>query len=118
MKIYTSYFANLKNIPSNIVPISIAKWAPKGINIQQYFKLAPSGRLLSSYKNGLITPKQYEIIYIKENLEKLSYDELLRDLSDMSQGKDVVLLCYETKDKFCHRNIVAQNYPELKIKEI
>ncbi len=30
MKIYTSYFANLKNIPDNIVPISICRRSPKG----------------------------------------------------------------------------------------
>lgn len=36
MKIYTSYFANLKNIPANIVPISISRKPPKGYGGMEY----------------------------------------------------------------------------------
>ena len=39
--IYTSYFDNLKNLPRNIIPISICGQAPDWYTGRQYKKLAP-----------------------------------------------------------------------------
>lgn len=39
--IYTSYFAKLKSLPDNIVPISICGKAPNWYTGLQYKKLAP-----------------------------------------------------------------------------
>lgn len=50
MKIYTSYFANLKNIPDSIVPISICRRSPKGYDGIEYKLLAPSSALLSEWR--------------------------------------------------------------------
>ena len=41
-KIYTSYFANLKNLPDNVCPISICGKAPDWYKGLQYKKLAPT----------------------------------------------------------------------------
>lgn len=38
---YTSYFANLKKLPDNVVPISICGKAPDWYSGLQYKKLAP-----------------------------------------------------------------------------
>ena len=43
------------------------------------------------------------IIYVFKNLEPSDPKEVYKDL-----GKDAVILCYETSDKFCHRHIVAK----------
>lgn len=52
MKIYTTYFANVRNLPDEVVPIAI--------------------------------------------------------FSEISEGKDCALVCYEAPDKFCHRHLVAE----------
>lgn len=104
MKIYTSYFGNMRNIPDDIIKVSIALYKPKGMNIPHYLKLAPNARILYEYKNGIIDEKEYEKRYSEEVLDGIDLTELVEDLKDISGGKDVVLLCYE-KNEFCHRYV-------------
>lgn len=40
--IYTTYFAKLKSLPKDIIPISICGKAPTGYKGLEYKKLAPS----------------------------------------------------------------------------
>lgn len=108
MNIYTSYFANVKNIDKDIVPISIARSRPRFSNsILPYLTLAPAISLLYKYKEHIITEIEYTQIY-NEKLSKISVDVVLKDLERIGGGKDVVLLCWEGKGKFCHRNLVAR----------
>ena len=106
--IYTSYFAKLKSLPDNIVPISICGKAPDWYKGLQYKKLAPSFNLVYSYKSGEITSEEYIPLYYKEVLNKYTVLEIQSDLNSLSEGKDVVLLCYETPKDFCHRQVVAE----------
>lgn len=48
--IYTSYFANLRNIPSDIIPISICGKVPDWYSGLQYKKLAPKWKFFKVYK--------------------------------------------------------------------
>ncbi len=106
MRIYTSYFGNLRNIPDEIYPISIARYTPKGMNISSYPPLFPSESLLRSYKTGdILSTDRYIETYKLENLRWLNPDLVRDDLMILSGGKDVVLLCYEKWD-FCHREII------------
>ena len=59
--IYTSYFAKLKSLPDNIIPISICGKAPKGYNGLQYKKLAPKYDFFMKWKENSIknTPIQF-----------------------------------------------------------
>lgn len=41
-------------------------------------------------------------------LNKLDINDVYRDLQKLSNGKDIVLLCYETPEKFCHRHLVSK----------
>ncbi len=43
----------------------------------------------------------------KQVLNNLNTDKVLEELYELSNYKDIVLLCYETPDKFCHRQLVA-----------
>ena len=52
IKIYTTYFAKLKKLPRNIVPVSICRYPPSVFKGIQYKKLAPTGEILSSFKNN------------------------------------------------------------------
>ena len=53
--IYTSYFAKLKSLPDNIVPISICGKAPDWYKGLQYKKLAPKYDFFMKWKKIMIT---------------------------------------------------------------
>lgn len=48
--IYTSYFAQLRNMPENIIPISICGKAPDWYDGLQYKKLAPKYGFFTEWK--------------------------------------------------------------------
>lgn len=106
MKIYTSYFANLKNIPDSIVPISVCRRPPKGYNGLEYKVLAPSFSLLSAWKKE---PNETAYRTVFGNLlNHLDSRAIIDDLYIMASGKDIVLVCYEGPSKFCHRHLIAE----------
>ena len=51
-KIYTSYFANLRNLPDNVCPISICGKAPDWYTGIQYKALAPKYWFFKKYKEA------------------------------------------------------------------
>ena len=107
MRIYTSYYANLKKIPNTIVPISIAGKAPDWYNGLEYKKLAPKYRFFQEWKKN-----KDNNFYIRhfhdEVLSHLDPNAIYNELSELIGGKDCVLLCYEKSGDFCHRHLVAE----------
>ena len=109
--IYTSYFARLKKLPNNMIPISICAKTPSWYNGLEYKKLAPSYSILMEYKSY-----QNEELYIKrfkeEVLNKLCTSEVLEDLFALKpledKSKNLCLVCYEKSSDFCHRHLVAE----------
>jgi len=93
-----------RNIPDDIVKVSISLYQPRFGNFKIYKSLAPSESIFMEYKSGKIGEDGYIRRYKKEILEPLDIDKVIKDLMELSDGKDVVLLCYE-KDAFCHRHI-------------
>ena len=105
--IYTGYFAKLKSLPEDVVPISICGKAPDWYEGLQYKKLAPKYDFFMKWKET--GDNDYYIKCFNEQvLNKLDVDTVLSELVKLSNGKDVVLLCYETPDKFCHRHLVTK----------
>lgn len=105
--IYTSYFAKANRLPNNVIPIAICAKAPEGYKGLQYKKLAPSYSILMEWKAN-----HNEDLYIRrfseEILSRLSFDEVMRDIAQMTpDGADCCLLCYEKSSDFCHRHLVA-----------
>lgn len=110
MTIYTTYFYNLKNLPASIVPICIALWPPKGVNIARYPALAPTPDILREYKASAgMDEKDRQARYIKryyqEVLSRLSPRQVIADLKRLSQNQDIVLVCFEKSQDFCHRHL-------------
>ena len=104
MKVYTSYFANMRNFAKEgIVPISIARYSPKWYNGQRYVVVAPTSFMLS----GACTHEEYLKRY-DDILSRLKVDEVFNTIKDISQGKDVALCCYEKPGDFCHRHLLAE----------
>ena len=112
MKIYTTYFANLKKLPKEIVPISICGKCPNGFNGIQYKKLAPKYGFFMEWKqnhknNFYIERFNIEVLYC------LSQEDVVDDLIRISgvngvTKKDIALVCYEKPNDFCHRHLVAK----------
>ena len=105
--IYTSYFAKLKKLPPDIVPISICGRAPDWYNGLQYKKLAPKYSFFSEWK--ITHDNNYYIEHFNDEvLFTLSPQTVYNELMKLSGGKDIALICYEKPTDFCHRHLVAE----------
>ena len=107
MKIYTSYFANLKNLEKeDIFPIGICCYPPKWFNGPNLGAIAPTPDILEKCKSS---HAEYEKRYKAEVLSIFKdINILINRISYISGGKDVALCCYEKPSDFCHRHIVAK----------
>lgn len=102
MKIYTSYFGNLKALQkAGIYPISIARYSPKYLhNITIFEFLAPTPDML----------KMKWVDYVaafNRILARMDVKSLIRELEKCGDGKDVALLCYEKDPTHCHRKLAG-----------
>ena len=106
MKIYTSYFAMLKKIPEDMVPISIAISTPKWYQGECYKKIAPDYFMVENLKKYNDIDRYKKEYWSK--IKHLTVQGIVNDLKEISNGKDVVLLCYEKPTDFCHRHLIAK----------
>ena len=108
--IYTTYFAQLRNLPENIIPISICGKAPDWYKGIQYKKLAPKYDFFMEWKKN--HDNDYYIKCFNEQvLNKLNVDDVIYDLVgvlDVNEDVDIALVCYEKPSDFCHRHLVAK----------
>lgn len=108
--IYTTYFAKLRRLPPNIIPISICGKAPDGYKGLQYKKLAPKYDFFVQYKEDG-NQEHYVKCYAERVTGVLNAKEVVAELyeklSEEDKGKDIALVCYEKPDDFCHRHLVA-----------
>jgi len=122
--IFTSYFAQLKSLPENVIPIAICGKTPAGYDGLIYEKLAPKYKFFMEWKKN--HDNNYYIECFNEQiLSKLDTSQVIKELYDMLddslkdqlkivncppwERKDihVALICYENPDNFCHRHLVA-----------
>lgn len=105
MKIYTSYFANLKNLEKDdIVPIGICCYPPKWFKGPNLRAIAPSPDILEKCKSS---HAEYEKRYRTEVLSLFKdANILLERISFISGGKDAALCCYEKPSDFCFGKMV------------
>lgn len=133
--IYTSYFSKVKKIygdNNNLEFVSIAGYKPNWFDnslivIHKYTKLSPKKQWWNIWHekfkdclNCLESINYYTNYYKKTVLDKLKPQDVYNDLMEISDRKNVVLLCYETPEKFCHRHLVSEwlNMNGIKTEEI
>jgi len=113
--IYTSYFANIKNLTPNIIPIAICGKSPNGWNGLEYKKLAPKYKFFMEWKENH-NNEFYIQHFQNEVLDKLDFKQVLKELSDKMKSSSyyninihdsIALVCYEKPEDFCHRHLVA-----------
>lgn len=108
MKIYTTYFAKLKKLPSDILVVSIANKDPSPSFYANKFKgLVPPWYIVNAYKESG-NQDQYVADYRRLVLDNLDPHEVVSNLKNRAGYKDVALVCYEKSGDFCHRNLVAE----------
>jgi len=69
--------------------------------------LSPSWNLLNDYKDGRIDWAQY-IERFRCEMESDSCIAEMKRIWDLSQKRDVYLVCYEKPDENCHRHILIE----------
>lgn len=106
MTIYTSYFAAQRRIPDHVIPVSICLKAPYWYKGLQYKVLAPSSDIFSQHKANPVECT-YKSRFNNEILGSLEQEHVVKELECLSNGNDVVLLCYEKPTSFCHRHLIA-----------
>ena len=112
MEIATGYFAKAKDYADmGYALVSIAKVAPwflpKGLNVYHLPELAPTDEILELRHK----PEEYAPRYEINILSNLSVCKIIRQLELIARQESsdkVVLLCYESPEKFCHRHLVAK----------
>ena len=107
MRIFTSYFAKANKLPKDLVQVSISLFPPKNFAGKEYKKIAPTQKILFDWKR-LGDKERYIKEYQKDVLSKLDEVKVYKELEKLGQGKDIVLLCYEKSDDFCHRHLFAE----------
>ena len=114
--IKTGYFAQTKKyVEAGYLPVSIARYSPKGFQGDYLLELAPSWSMVSRLKeNHMSMPDDvYEEAYVKI-LHKYNVSALISNVCEraLNNGhKGIVLLCYEKDRNDCHRSILS-NYLE------
>ena len=104
--IYTSYYAKLNKISSDIVPVSIASKAPDFYTGLEYKKLAPKYKFFQEWKRN--HDNDFYIRHFNEEvLSKLDVRQVLSELISLTGSYEICLLCYEKSSDFCHRHLVA-----------
>ena len=115
MQIFTSYYANVRDVEGYKVQISVS--APSNFLADYCFdSIAPNKSTLWNHKNGFIN-----------NGLNMHKDEILAEMrqvlaqASLAKQDKVILLCWEGKSKFCHRHLFADWYQQqtgIKITEL
>ena len=104
--IYTGYYSKIKDYrDAGLKVVSISRTMPDAVNVDGKIPfLCPDDSLLFGYKNGEIDEMEYTSKY----LHKLGFFGAINIIQEIRRyGNNVVLLCWEAPDKFCHRHILA-----------
>jgi uncharacterized protein YeaO (DUF488 family) len=97
-----SYISMWNKLPSDAIKVRVARPSV----------LSPSKGLLYDYKEGRINWQEFENRFRKEIIHNPKAIAELTRLKELSQEKDVYLICYE-KNYPCHRFILMDLIKEL-----
>ena len=93
---FTSYYANLKKLPKDLVPVSISVGKPRWWKGRHEPRLCPTWAMLK------MSPAKYDR-HFKKILDQLDPQAIFEELGD-----NAVLLCWEKPPDRCHRRCVAE----------
>lgn len=115
----TSYYAKFNRLADRdkYIPIAISVGVPSWFqddNFKVCYEFRPPYDIVVKKKNNTITEEEFEDVYNEHVLNCLDPNEAYDYFMGLEEslGKEVVFLCYETSDKFCHRHIVSRWFKE------
>lgn len=115
----TSYYAKFSRLKDKdkYIPIAISVGVPKWFNENNFricYEFMPPYEIVEKKKNGEITEIEFEHIYKENILSKCDIDEAYDYFMGLEEslGREVVFLCHETSDKFCHRHLIDKFFKE------
>jgi len=101
--IQTGYYAGMREyqeLQCISISLGVPKWLP--VPIPNCRPLNPTAEILALKEDHPAYTKAFE-----KYLANLNINEILTSLVQLSNGRDLILLCYEKPGDFCHRHIVA-----------
>lgn len=109
VNVFTSNFRKAKALDSSkYLVVAVSRFKPSRFDGVWLKELAPSAKLLSDYKKGL-SWSDYVLRYQSECCAPDFIRDALLALCFITKGRDIVLCCYESADKNCHRFIIAEH---------
>jgi uncharacterized protein YeaO (DUF488 family) len=99
-----SYISMWNKLPPDAIKVGVARPSV----------LSASKELIADYKEGRISWQEFEVRFRKEILDNPKAVTELNRLKEISQTKDVYLICYE-KNYPCHRFIPIDLINNLKL---
>ena len=109
--LYTTYFANLRNLPYDIAEVAICGQVPDWFKGPHYKKLAPKYEFFKKWKENHDNHFYVER-FNQEVLSKLDAKQVYDELTALTGNTDIALVCYERPECFCHRHLVANWFRE------
>lgn len=107
INIYTTNYTKASRLSNkHYLKVSISLIRPREFNGMHIQSLAPSKQLLDDYHNGL-SPEEYESRYRAQISNMKDIHALFEIMAKRAKGRDILLLCYEKKNAFCHRHILS-----------
>lgn len=112
INIFTSYYANIPNIPQGYITVSIAGKCPSFYNGLEYKKVAPKIQFFTEWKKNNDND-YYTHCYNEQVLNTLNATDVVQDIINLakeqnySNNLNIVLLCYEKPNEFCHRHLLS-----------
>lgn len=116
VKIYTSYYANHRNIPAEYQCIAVSQTRPSSVFIPTLKEAAPHWNIINMYKSGKIDFDDFSALYMYQLDVHIGHKNL-RDYLLQFNNEYIVLMCYEKDYTKCHRTILLE-YIEALIPEL
>lgn len=123
MKLYTSFYGNLRNIPSEFFIVSASRGLTEALKLavdSWDIDLAPTQSIFNDYKSDGDWAK-YVMRFKADVLPKIDWLEKLEKWEETANKlnktlDNIVLLCYESpfdncgRGQFCHRFILSEHF--------
>lgn len=125
MKLYTSYYAQLKNFPKSLIALSTAVFPPKWINFGTNDKditvlnckpLIPGYECEYLCRGKCDPPHPYDCEFLKtyrKQLDKINFDEFygyMKELSKRYNDADFAFIVFEPPTRECSERRIIQQW--------
>ena len=125
MKVYTSYWAQVRNFPTSLVGLNTTVWPPKyrplgtddrGVTVLNCKPLIPGRECEYLCRGKCDPPRPYDCAFLKtyrKQLEKLNFFEFynyMKELSKKYGDADFAFIVFEPPTKECSERRIIQQW--------